>query len=130
MKTRMLALILALCALTLLTATPAHAGSATWFGQLNTNWNVSGNWSPQTVPNGPSDVATMAATSSNNRIPFITANTEVYGITFPLNRFPIAVNYTITVEFGISLTVSGTGITNNSGQAQNFVTENGGATGG
>jgi autotransporter-associated beta strand protein len=122
MKTRIIALLLALCALTtLLVPAPARAGSATWSGQLNSNWNVAGNWSPQTVPNGASDVATMA--SASNRTVSLSANVEVNGITFPKPVSPfIAVNYGITVGPGLTLTISGTGITNNSGQAQNFLT--------
>ncbi len=83
MKTRFLISALALCALTLFFSTPAQAGSATWSGQLNSNWNVFQNWSP-------------------------------------INPF-FAVNYGITVSPALTLTISGTGITNNSGQAQNFV---------
>src|ERR1051326_2572540 len=108
----------AICALVSLTATAAHAGSATWSGQLNSNWNVSQNWSPQTVPNGPHDVAALGG--SNNRDVYLSANTEVYGITFPKPLFPTAVNHLVTVSQSLTLTISGTGITNNSGQAQNF----------
>ena len=120
MKTRFLISALALCALTLFFSTPAQAGSATWSGQLNSNWNVFQNWSPQTVPNGPTDVATLG--SSINRTVYLSANTEVNSITFPkpINPF-FAVNYGITVSPALTLTISGTGITNNSGQAQNFV---------
>src|SRR5438067_11997773 len=119
MKPNIVRLLLAICALTLASAASAHAGSATWSGQLNSNWNVFQNWSPQTVPNGPSDVATLGG--SNNRDVYLSANTEVYGITFRKPSFPIAVNYLITISPTLTLTISGTGITNNSGQAQNFV---------
>src|SRR5437868_8205695 len=117
MKTRLRSYLFSLCGLTLIAATPAHAASATWSGQLNSNWNVSENWSPQTVPNGPSDVATLG--SAFNRNVSLSANTEVNGITFPFNRFT-AVNYAIAVGPSLTLTISGTGIANNSGQAQNF----------
>ena len=119
MKPNIVRLLLAICALTLASAASAHAGSATWSGQLNSNWNVFQNWSPQTVPNGTSDVATLGST--NNRTVYLSANTEVSGITFPKPFFPTAVNYGITVSPSLTLTISGTGITNNSGQAQNFV---------
>lgn len=110
----------ALCALTLLVSASARAGSAAWSGQLNSNWNVSQNWSPQTVPNGPSDVATLPG--AFNRTVSLSANVEVYGITFPKPLFPTAVNYGITVSPGLILTISGSGITNNSGQGQSFIT--------
>jgi hypothetical protein len=127
MKTLFLIKALALCAFTLAASAPARAGSATWSGQLNSNWNVFQNWSPQTVPNGPSDIATMGSTL--NRSVYLSANTEVYGITFPKPFSPfIAVNYGITVGPGLTLTISGTGITNNSGQGQNFVVDAGSAS--
>lgn len=119
MKTGFIASILTLSLFTLLASTAAYAGSATWSGQLNSNWNVFQNWSPQTVPNGPSDTATLASTF--NRSIYLSANTEVYGITFPKPNFITAVNYGITISPSFTLTISGTGITNNSGQAQNFV---------
>src|SRR5438874_13731532 len=125
MKPNIVRLLPAICALTLASAASAHAGSATWSGQLNSNWNVFQNWSPQTVPNGPSDVATLGG--SNNRDVYLAANTEVFGITFPKPFFLTAVNYGITVSPSLTLTISGTGITNNSGQAQNFVVDAGGA---
>src|SRR6266480_6990872 len=119
MKTRLRSYLFLLGALTLAVATSAHAGSAAWSGQLNSNWNIFQNWSPQTVPNGPSDAATLG--SSFNRAVYLSANTEVNGITFPKPFSPIAVNYGVTVSTNLTLTISGTGITNNSGQAQNFV---------
>src|SRR5437868_10903768 len=115
MKTRLRTYLFPLCALTLVVAPSARAGSATWAGQLNSNWNVFENWSPQTVPNGPSDIATLAG--SNNRTVYLSANAEVYGITFPRPFSPaIPVNYGITVSPGLTLTISGTSITNSSGQ--------------
>src|SRR5438477_12808072 len=118
MKPNIVRLLPAICALTLASAASAHAGSATWSGQLNSNWNVFENWSPQTVPNGPSDIATLGG--SNNRTVYLSANTEVSSITFPKPFTPfIAVNYGVTVGPALTLTVSGAGITNNSGQAQN-----------
>lgn len=120
MKKAIPALLLALLGLTDFLATPAYAASATWSGQLNSNWNVFENWSPQTVPNGPSDVATMAG--AFNRTVYFSASTEVNSITFPRPFSPFtAVNYAITVNPNLSLTISGAGVANNSGQAQNFV---------
>jgi hypothetical protein len=99
----------------------AHAGSATW--ELNPgagDWNTAANWTPITVPNGPADVATFALSNTTNVS--ISANTEVNGITFTA----AATNpYTISASFDITLTISGTGITNNSGIAQHFMTNGG-----
>src|SRR6476646_6409042 len=119
MQTHLLLRLLTPYAFALLIASPARAGRANWSGQLNSNWNVFQNWSPQTVPNGPSDVATLGG--SNNRDVYLSANTEVSGITFPKPITPlIRVDYAVTVNPTFTLTISGTGITNNSGQAQNF----------
>jgi hypothetical protein len=94
----------------------ANAGSAIW--DLNPgsgDWNTAGNWTPATVPNGSADTATFAL--SNMTAVSTSANTEVNGITFT----PAAPTYTITANTNLTLTLSGTGITNNSGVTQNFV---------
>jgi autotransporter-associated beta strand protein len=68
------------------------------------------------VPNGPADTATFAL--SNNTNVSISANTEVNGITFT----PAATNpYTITANAAFTLRITGTGITNNSGRTQHFI---------
>jgi hypothetical protein len=91
------------------------AGSAQW--DLNPgsgDWNTAANWTPMTVPNGPSDTATFAAT--NNGFVDISANTEVNGIAFTSTWSGGA----ITVG-GVTLTISGVGITtdpNNTNQAE------------
>ncbi len=93
------------------------AGSATW--QTNPgsgDWNTATNWMPNTVPNGPSDTATFAA--SNVTDVSLSAITEVNGIVFN----PGANAFRITAGPTLTLTVSGAGITNNSGIAQEFVT--------
>lgn len=93
------------------------ADSATWkLNPLGGDWNNASNWTPSTVPNGPSDIATFAV--SNTTGVFLSANTEVNGIVFN----PGASVFTITAGPTLTLTVSGTGIANNSETAQNFVT--------
>src|SRR5439155_16275992 len=67
------------------------------------------------VPNGPSDTATFAL--SNTTGVSLSADTEVNGIVFN----PGASAFTIATSPGFQLTISGVGITNNSGIAQNFV---------
>jgi autotransporter-associated beta strand protein len=105
-------------AISLLTPMIAHAGSATWgLNPGSGDWNTAANWTPTTVPNGPTDIATFAL--SNTTDVSISADTEVNGITFN----SAATNpYFIPVNDGITLTLSGTGITNNSGITQNFMT--------
>src|SRR6267378_4045728 len=69
------------------------------------------------VPNGPADIATFDL--SNTTDVCISANTEVNGITFT----SAATNpYTITASPGLTLTISGAGIANNSGVNQTLMT--------
>ena len=93
-----------------------RAGSSTW--DLNPgsgDWNTATNWTPATVPNGSADTATFAF--SNTTEVSNSANTVVDGIIFS----PGASSFTITASSGSTFTLSGVGITNNSGTAQNFV---------
>src|ERR1700736_458283 len=95
---------------------PALAGSAMWLPAPATgDWNTAGNWTPATVPNGAADIATFF-TSATTGVS-LSADTEVNGITFNAG----ASAFTITVSPTVVLTLSGTGITNNSGITQNFV---------
>ena len=92
----------------------SQAGSATWKSDPPSNdWSSAANWSPMTVPNGPSDVARFA-TSSVTGI-FLEADDEVSSIVFLSG----ASSYTITDMIG-TLTISGAGVINNSGATQNF----------
>lgn len=107
----------------LLAVNAAGAGSATWSSTPGTgDWNTAGNWTPTTVPNGAGDTATFA-TSSQTAVS-ISADTTVNGIAFPAG----ADAFSITVlpagaccGFGNILTVSGSGISNESGRDQRFV---------
>src|SRR5690349_891100 len=94
----------------------AFAGSATWDLNPATNdWNTATNWTPDTVPNGASDIATFGV--SNVTDVAISFDTEVSGIVFANG----ASNYIISpTPFGSALTLSGAGITNNSGVTQIF----------
>ena len=95
-------------------ATAAFAGSATWKANPGSGtWNTAANWTPATVPNGAADTATFAF--SNIRSVFFAADTEVNGIVFNAGASPFTfINQAPTV------TISGKGITNNSGIVQNF----------
>ena len=91
--------------------TVTYAISAQWdLDPISGDWNTATNWTPDRVPNGPADVATFGL--SNTTDVSISANTEVNGITFT----SAATNsYTITASPGLTLTISGAGIANNSG---------------
>src|SRR5262245_60427218 len=116
MKTRIAAAIG--CSLIFLVPTITYGISAQWdLDPISGDWNTAVNWTPDEVPNGPADVATFDL--SNTTDVSISANTEVNGITFTSG----ATNpYFITVNAGLTLTVSGAGITNNSGVNQTLMT--------
>ncbi len=93
----------------------AFAGSATWSANpASGDWNTPANWTPATVPNGPTETATFAASSKT--AVSLSAAVEVNAITFD----PAASSYTVTAPT-ITLTLSGAGMTNNSAVTQNFV---------
>jgi autotransporter-associated beta strand protein len=97
-----------------------YAGSATWnFNPTNGDWNTANNWTPATVPNGPSDTATFS--SSGVTDVSISAGVEVDGIVFDSG----AKAFTISNQPGVALTISGAGIANNSGVLHNFVNQEG-----
>jgi len=105
----------AILTLLLSTASSTFAGSATWKANAaNGGWTIASNWTPATVPNGPADTATFA--TSNQRFLVFESDIEVNGIVF--NRGASA--FTIAPQLAPTLTISGVGITNNSGIVQNF----------
>ena len=99
----------------------AYADSAQWnLNPTSGDWNTAANWTPMTVPNGPGDIATFDFSDSTNVS--TSANTEVNSVIFtPAGTSP----YTITTGHDATFTISGAGIINNSGIAQNFVTNGG-----
>ena len=121
-----LTLVIAAALLFLAAQQRSLAGSATWEANPTSgDWNTAANWRPQTVPNTPSDTATFV-TSTETQVG-VSAITEVGGITFD----PGADSFTITSEPGSPLKLSGSGIANNSGQLQTFLSQiDGGFAGG
>jgi autotransporter-associated beta strand protein len=111
-------LLLTLLSTTFLLASQfAQAGNATWdLNPTTGDWNTAGNWTPATVPNGARDVATFA--TSNTLGVFVSTNIEVSGIIFGAGEN----SFTVTANPLITLTVSGSGIINNTSLPQNFVT--------
>ncbi len=116
MKTSVLSrLLLIALSLAAFRAGPVSAGSATWTSAPDrTNWNDPMNWVPMIVPNNPADVATFA-TSSSTAV-FLGQSEQVGSIVFPAGGSA----FTITVNAG-TLLISGAGVINDSGVAQNFV---------
>ena len=88
--------------------------SATWSSNpVSGDWNNPLNWTPNMVPNGPTDTATFNSSSITNVS--LSGDIEVEKLVFN----PGASSFTITCPK--KLTLSGTGITNNSGITQNFI---------
>src|SRR5207244_3278901 len=102
------------CSLIFLLPLVAYAGSATWDqNPTSGDWNTAANWTPATVPNGTSYVATFGpsnVTDVINRDVIINLDSLVFS--------PGAPEYTINALDNIEL--YGTGIANNSGTVQSF----------
>ena len=93
------------------------ADSATWKTQpVDNDWYNAANWKPETVPNGPDDVATFNI--SNTTVAVVNAATEIAEIVFNVG----AGAFQIRVDNFSLMTVSGVGITNLSGKTQALVT--------
>jgi autotransporter-associated beta strand protein len=106
------------------TTNSSFAGSATWKANAaNAEWFTANNWVQGTIPNAPGDTATFA--SSNRTSIDIPFDVEVNGIVFNpgASAFTIASNPAAVPV----ITISGVGITNNSGIVQHFVVNAGAA---
>ena len=121
MKSRILSCTIALT-LSLGALSAVYADSATWStNPVSNDWNTAANWNPQTVPNGPADVARFDGSSITD-LKFSAEMTEVAEIVFT----PDASSFNITADSElaqttVTLTISGRGITNNSVVTQNLV---------
>lgn len=92
----------------------SYAGSATWNrNPVSGDWNTAANWMPNTVPNGPNDVATFSL--SNHTSVSIAAVTDVNSVVFTADVSP----FTITLTSTSQLTLSGVGVVSNSDVIQN-----------
>src|SRR5437667_3752147 len=82
----------------------AYADSATWnLNPISGDWNTAANWTPNTVPNGPSDTATFGV--SNITDISLSHRIQVEAIVFSAGASP----FTITSRRPFK--ISGTGIT-------------------
>src|SRR5438105_3575338 len=94
---------------------PAYAGSATWnLDPVNSDWSNAANWTPNTVPNDPSDIATFGV--SNLPLPKLSEAIELGEIVFKAD----ASAYAIKFRGAPTLDFYGTGVTNNSAIQQTF----------
>jgi hypothetical protein len=119
MKTLILSAIR--CSLMFLLPTVTYAISAQWDeAPMSDDWNTAANWKQNGVPNGRDDIATFGFSTTLSVS--ISEDTEVNGIVLTAEAPPR--RYVMRSE-NHTLTISGTGITNNSGQ-QSIVADAGG----
>jgi len=98
----------------------ARAQNASWlFSPGSRDWNAAANWAPATVPTG---TATFGA-SNTTTITFSGLHTSVGTLQF--NAGAPAYSFNLS---GFALTITGTGIVNNSSNRPTFTTTNGGGT--
>jgi autotransporter-associated beta strand protein len=101
------------CCLSVLMADEAHAASATWdLNPADNNWDNAANWTPNTVPNEPGDVATFAV--SNITDVSIMSSFTVGGLIFTADASAYTIANTSSME------MAGNGVTNNSAVTQSF----------
>ena len=94
----------------------AFAGSAAWLQTpASGNWNTAANWTPATVPNGLSDVATFSVSNQTNVN--VTSGITLNSIVFQPDASPF--NISTSSEFA-GVLINGAGVINNSALAQNF----------
>jgi hypothetical protein len=110
--TRLLAF--SLLSVTILSVHNVMAGSATWNLNPTSNaWFDASNWTPETVPDETTDVATFGLSNVTDVVVDSSNSVYVSGITFT----PGASAYNLTGVFGFA----GPGVVNNSGIMQKFV---------
>ena len=92
----------------------SRAGSATWKANPTSgDWNTAANWTPATVPNFSTDIATFATSN----ITEVSGSAGVDSVVFS----PGASAFVISAIPNGTLAFSGAGVVNNSGVTQNFV---------
>lgn len=108
----------------LCTSASTYAGSATWkLNPVSDDWNDPRNWTPNTVPNSPSDIATFDVSNQPSVTISDPDGDQVDHITFTENASAFTITVKIpTPPFTPKLMFYGTGIINQSGVTQNFVT--------
>jgi hypothetical protein len=120
--TRVLSILIAAV---LLGAGAAHAQvNATWLASPTTSdWRKDFNWDTGVFPNGPLDTATFGVSNTTAITVLESAGlgTEVASLSFAAG----ASSYTLTVVEDGVFRLSGQGVTNNSGVAQQFVVGDG-----
>jgi hypothetical protein len=100
---------------------PVYGDSATWSGNPTTgDWFTAANWTPNTIPNGPDDIATFDVSTITDIT--VAGIAELDAIVFN----PGASAYTLNIPWYLGqpnyfMIISGMGIVNNAGISQSFV---------
>jgi autotransporter-associated beta strand protein len=110
------------CLFSCLLAAQLFAGSATWnLNPTSGDWNTAENWTPNTVPNSTTDIATFGTSSvtevSLSGMPIFNIGSLLY--------LPGANEFTIHTLESSHLLVYGDGMVNGSGGTQQFVVDDG-----
>jgi autotransporter-associated beta strand protein len=104
----------------LLAALPARAQDATWStAPGSSNFNTAANWTPATVPTGTA----FFGASNTTSIAFQAFTTTSVG-TLQFNPGAPAYSFTTENGFSTSISITGTGIVNNSSNAPTFIIGN------
>jgi hypothetical protein len=110
----------------------APAGSATWnLNPTSGDWSTPTNWTPNTVPNGPADVASFGVSAITDVTLSTNATTGVASIVFDpgASSFNLAA-VSPSLQQRVTLNISGDGIVNNSGVTQSLAANQPGGDGG
>lgn len=101
--------------LSLAALSAAYAGSATWnLNPSSGDWNTAANWTPATVPNGASNIATFDVSTTIDVL--LTAAITLNGIVYT----PAASAFSVNTNLN-GMIISGRGITNDSANIQEFL---------
>src|SRR5215469_13276999 len=104
-------------AVALLAALPARAQDATWStAPGSSNFNTAANWTPATVPTGTA----FFGASNTTSLAFQAFTTPSVG-TLQFNPGAPAYSFTTENGFSTSISITGTGIVNNSSNAPTFI---------
>ena len=110
---------IAAAAMLLITAQISLAGSATWLSApQDSAWENANNWTLGGPPNGPTDIATFAQSSQTGI--GISTSQEVNSIKFTSDAASFTLSIPPNGVIGGVLTISGTGVINDSSVLQTF----------
>src|SRR5438552_6490742 len=125
------------CCGVLVTDQMLHAGDATWkLNPVSSDWNTAQNWTPETIPNSETAVATFGVSNTTTVLcqkspDGIYASTYVGDVVFAPGASPYTIRITPDPDiilYPALIEFHQQGIINNSGIVQNLVAANSGTT--